>query len=100
MSLIPRLTRRVACSLAPLVLVAGLGIATSSSAQPEKPSSPPAATAEVENPYGLKAMVEHGDAVSKTVLALLAIMFDGRTRLGPSDPDRQCRGVAPAAAFP
>ena len=78
MSLISRLTRRIASLLASLVLVAGFGVATSSSAQPEKPLPPPAATAaEVENPYGLKAMVEHGDAVSKTVLALLAIMSMG-----------------------
>jgi biopolymer transport protein ExbB len=38
----------------------------------------PAAKAEpAENPYGLKAMIEHGDAVSKGVLALLAIMSMG-----------------------
>lgn len=30
-----------------------------------------------ENPYGLKAMLEHGDAVSKTVLGLLLIMSMG-----------------------
>jgi len=32
---------------------------------------------EVENPYGLKAMLEHGDVVSKAVLALLVIMSAG-----------------------
>jgi biopolymer transport protein ExbB len=30
-----------------------------------------------ENPYGLKAMIDHGDVVSKTVLALLLIMSLG-----------------------
>ncbi len=30
-----------------------------------------------ENPYGLKAMIEHGDVVSKTVLVLLLIMSLG-----------------------
>jgi biopolymer transport protein ExbB len=37
---------------------------------------PTAATA-VENPYGLKAMIEHGDAVSKTVLVMLLVMSVG-----------------------
>ena len=37
----------------------------------------PAAAQEADNPYGLKAMIEHGDAVSKVVLALLLIMSIG-----------------------
>jgi biopolymer transport protein ExbB len=36
-----------------------------------------AATAAVENPYGLKAMIDHGDLVSKGVLGLLLIMSLG-----------------------
>ena len=36
-----------------------------------------AAAKPVDNPYGLKAMIEHGDAVSKGVLALLVIMSMG-----------------------
>ena len=36
-----------------------------------------AAPKKEENPYGLKAMIDHGDAVSKGVLALLAIMSMG-----------------------
>jgi biopolymer transport protein ExbB len=36
-----------------------------------------AAGAAVENPYGLKAMIDHGDLVSKGVLALLLIMSLG-----------------------
>jgi biopolymer transport protein ExbB len=34
-------------------------------------------TAATENPYGLKAMIDHGDIVSKTVLVLLLIMSLG-----------------------
>jgi biopolymer transport protein ExbB len=44
------------------------------------PAAAPAATEvakKEDNPYGLKAMIEHGDAVSKGVLALLAIMSMG-----------------------
>ncbi|KQP46250.1 MotA/TolQ/ExbB proton channel family protein [Pseudorhodoferax sp. Leaf274] len=37
----------------------------------------PAAAAPADNPYGLKAMISHGDAVSKGVLALLLIMSMG-----------------------
>ncbi|MCV2357836.1 MotA/TolQ/ExbB proton channel family protein [Paucibacter sp. TC2R-5] len=36
-----------------------------------------AAAKSTDNPYGLKAMIEHGDAVSKGVLALLLIMSMG-----------------------
>ncbi|MBV8604777.1 MAG: MotA/TolQ/ExbB proton channel family protein [Pelomonas sp.] len=41
------------------------------------PDAPAAAPAEKENPYGLTAMIRDGDAVSKTVLALLLIMSAG-----------------------
>jgi len=41
------------------------------------PAAAPAATQELENPYGLKAMIQHGDWVSKGVLILLVIMSMG-----------------------
>jgi biopolymer transport protein ExbB len=40
-------------------------------------AAPAAAAKPIDNPYGLKAMIDHGDAVSKGVLALLAIMSMG-----------------------
>ncbi len=44
----------------------------------EAPAAPAAvASAPADNPYGLGAMLEHGDAVSKTVLALMLIMSMG-----------------------
>ena len=49
-----------------------------------KPAAPPAAAAgattskeAVENPYGIKAMLDHGDWVSKGTLAILVIMSMG-----------------------
>jgi len=48
-------------------------------AAPVDAAAPVAAAApkSTDNPYGLKAMLEHGDAVSKGVLALLVIMSMG-----------------------
>lgn len=48
-------------------------------AAPADAAAPVAAAApkSTDNPYGLKAMLEHGDAVSKGVLALLVIMSMG-----------------------
>ena len=46
-------------------------------AAPAAEAAPAAAAKPAENPYGLKAMIEHGDAVSKGVLALLVIMSMG-----------------------
>ncbi|TDP74407.1 MotA/TolQ/ExbB proton channel family protein [Roseateles toxinivorans] len=40
-------------------------------------AAPAAPAAAVENPYGLQAMLKHGDAVSKGVLAILALMSMG-----------------------
>jgi biopolymer transport protein ExbB len=40
-------------------------------------AAPAAAETEKENPYGLMAMVKHGDAVSKGVLTLLVLMSMG-----------------------
>jgi len=51
--------------------------ATETVAPAAEAAAPAAAAKPAENPYGLKAMIEHGDAVSKTVLALLAIMSMG-----------------------
>ncbi len=42
-----------------------------------KAAAPVVAKETVENPYGLKHTIEHGDLVSKTVLALLLIMSMG-----------------------
>jgi biopolymer transport protein ExbB len=41
------------------------------------PAAAPAAAKPADNPYGLQAMLSHGDMVSKTVLALLLIMSMG-----------------------
>ncbi|RVT83023.1 MotA/TolQ/ExbB proton channel family protein [Inhella crocodyli] len=41
------------------------------------PADAPKAREASDNPYGLKAMLEHGDMVSKTVLALMVIMSAG-----------------------
>ncbi|MBY0236532.1 MAG: MotA/TolQ/ExbB proton channel family protein [Burkholderiaceae bacterium] len=41
------------------------------------PAAPVAKAEPAENPYGLKAMIDHGDAVSKGVLLLLVIMSMG-----------------------
>ena len=50
-------------------------------AKPAEPAVAPAAPAvtkeAVENPYGIKAMLEHGDFVSKGTLAILVIMSMG-----------------------
>jgi len=57
---------------------AAQGASEQAVAVPAPPASATKADTEgADNPYGLKAMVEHGDAVSKTVLALLAIMSMG-----------------------
>ncbi len=44
---------------------------------PAAEAAPAAAAEPADNPYGLKAMIEHGDAVSKGVLAILVIMSMG-----------------------
>ncbi|MET0518373.1 MAG: MotA/TolQ/ExbB proton channel family protein [Burkholderiaceae bacterium] len=44
---------------------------------PAVEAAAPAAAKPEANPYGLQAMINHGDAVSKSVLALLAIMSMG-----------------------
>ena len=43
-------------------------------AAPVAPAAPAVTKEAVENPYGIKAMLEHGDFVSKGTLAILVIM--------------------------
>jgi biopolymer transport protein ExbB len=72
-------------ALLALVFATGVAAAQAPVASELAPSAPataetvsvPTAEVSVENPYGLKAMLEHGDAVSKTVLGLLLIMSVG-----------------------
>ncbi len=82
------ITKHIALLPATLLLAAGLTFATATHAQTE-PAQPTATaqalpvesskpTAEpLDNPYGLKAIVEHGDLVSKGVLGLLMLMSLG-----------------------
>lgn len=48
-----------------------------SASEPKALTATDGKLADADNPYGLKAMLEHGDAVSKTVLGLLLIMSMG-----------------------
>ena len=45
--------------------------------KPAAPAAPTASKETVENPYGIKAMLDHGDWVSKGTLAILVIMSMG-----------------------
>ena len=45
--------------------------------KPAAPTAPTASKETVENPYGIKAMLDHGDFVSKGTLAILVIMSMG-----------------------
>ena len=45
--------------------------------KPVVPPAPVASKVTVDNPYGIKAMLEHGDWVSKATLAILVIMSMG-----------------------
>ncbi|ACB35492.1 MotA/TolQ/ExbB proton channel [Leptothrix cholodnii SP-6] len=86
------LTQRLIRIPAALLLAAGLafGAVGTAQAQAAAPTEAAAATTAVpqvetakpsdeaaENPYGLKAMIEHGDMVAKGVLGLLMIMSLG-----------------------
>ena len=79
---------RITGFFATLALTATLAVLPAHAQEPKASEpAPMAATAEapvpavaakpVDNPYGLGAMLTHGDAVSKTVLALLLIMSMG-----------------------
>jgi biopolymer transport protein ExbB len=83
MTIIERIIRLPAL----LALVAGLALAPASRAQGEparpaaaataEPDAKPATAAAADNPYGLKAIVAHGDVVSKGVLGILLVMSMG-----------------------
>jgi biopolymer transport protein ExbB len=83
-----RLTSFVRRALSALVFSCGLACAQAPDAGASAPAATttaataatvdvPTAETSTDNPYGLKAMLEHGDAVSKTVLGLLLVMSLG-----------------------
>jgi biopolymer transport protein ExbB len=76
---IQKLFRRLRALPATLVLGLGLALAATPAvlAQTEPAATTAKAPAEAENPYGLKAIVDHGDLVSKGVLGLLMVMSLG-----------------------
>lgn len=84
-NLASRFVGRLASLLAAILVCLTFGVSTAAWAQtPGEPESAsaaapakPAAEASVDNPYGLKAIVDHGDVVSKGVLALLMAMSLG-----------------------
>jgi biopolymer transport protein ExbB len=63
--------------LQPINAAAQAPAAEAPKADAPKPAAPVVAKETVENPYGLKHTIEHGDMVSKTVLFLLLIMSMG-----------------------
>jgi biopolymer transport protein ExbB len=82
--MIQHLIGRLTSLPASLVLCLGLTLATApaAQAQTQPESAAPTAAAKPgaessDNPYGLKAIVDHGDVVSKGVLGLLMIMSLG-----------------------
>jgi len=70
--------KRLTSTSAAIVLVAGLafGAVTAAQAQAEPTTAKPSVES-LDNPYGLKAIIDHGDLVSKGVLGLLMIMSLG-----------------------
>lgn len=56
---------------------AASAVAADAAAPAPAPAAAAEPAAEAENPYGLKAMLAHGDFVSKGVLAMLALMSMG-----------------------
>jgi biopolymer transport protein ExbB len=84
MSMIQHLMRRLTSLPTSLVLCLGLTLAAAPAAQAQTQPEPAASAAAAkptaessDNPYGLKAIVDHGDVVSKGVLGLLMIMSLG-----------------------
>ena len=84
MSMLQLLIRRLTSLPTSLVLCVGLTLAVAPAAQAQTQPEPAAAAATAkpaaessDNPYGLKAIVDHGDVVSKGVLGLLMIMSLG-----------------------
>ena len=84
MSMIQHLIGRLKSLPTSLVLCVGLTLATAPAAQAQTQPEPAASAATTkpaaessDNPYGLKAIIDHGDLVSKGVLGLLMIMSLG-----------------------
>ena len=84
MSMLQLLIGRLTSLPTSLVLCVGLTLAVAPAAQAQTQPEPAAAAATAkpaaessDNPYGLKAIVDHGDVVSKGVLGLLMIMSLG-----------------------
>lgn len=85
MSIIQHLIGRLTRLPMALVLCLGMTLATAPAARAQTQAEPTAAAAaparpaaeSLDNPYGLKAIVDHGDVVSKGVLGLLMIMSLG-----------------------
>ena len=92
-----------------LLALAFVTAATAFAQDPAPPAAtvavPAAEAVSVDNPYGLKAMIQHGDAVSKSVLGLLLIMSVGTwiiivmKTLEQRKLLREARSVAACAAF-
>ena len=75
----PRIHRLTSLLLAwclGMALLAATGVQAQTEAVKAAEAAKPAAESH-DNPYGLKAMIEHGDAVSKGVLGILLIMSLG-----------------------
>jgi biopolymer transport protein ExbB len=78
--------------------------AADGAAPPTAAATAPAATP-ADNPYGLKAMIEHGDLVSKGVLGILLVMSLGTwyllvaKMLEQRRLLREAKSVSPGAAF-
>ena len=73
----PLVTAVIALQPANAVAQAPAADAPKATAPAAAPVAPAATKEAVENPYGIKAMLEHGDWVSKGTLAILVIMSMG-----------------------
>lgn len=73
----PLVTAVVALQSAPAQAQAPAAAPAADAPKPVAPPAPVASKVTVDNPYGIKAMLEHGDWVSKATLAVLVIMSMG-----------------------
>ena len=73
----PLVTAVVALQSAPAQAQAPAPAPAVDAPKPVAPPAPVASKVTVDNPYGIKAMLEHGDWVSKATLAILVIMSMG-----------------------
>jgi len=73
----PLVTAVVALQSAPAQAQAPAAAPAADAPKPVAPPAPVASKVTVDNPYGIKAMLEHGDWVSKATLAILVIMSMG-----------------------